>query len=98
MHSNKTNMVYFFKDIESNIIEEAIIMVKDGVNISEKSNNKKIDKKLILKEAELIINNRKEESEKDFLNFKIARLLKINKILKVVNIVLIFLVLVLFLA
>ena len=97
MQGNKTNMIYVFRNVESNLIDEAIIMVKDGVNISEKNDDKKIDKGMVLKEAELIINNRKEESDTNFLNFKISRLLRINKILKIINIVLVILIIILFL-
>lgn len=97
MQSNKTNMIIFLKDVESNIIEEAIIMVKEGINISD-INNKKIDKNLILKEAELIVNSRKEENDKKFLNYKISKLIKKNKVLKIINIILSILILILFFA
>ena len=96
MQSNKTNMIVFLKDVESNLIEEAVIVVKEGINISENI-GKKIDKKMLLQEAELIINNRKEENDKNFLKFKIEKLLKKNKKLKIINVILVILILIIFL-
>ena len=64
--------VVVLRDIQSNIIEEAILVLKTGDSIDEKDivNKNKIEKKrdfLIIKEAETIINSFVNDS-KDFSN------------------------------
>jgi ABC-type Fe3+/spermidine/putrescine transport system ATPase subunit len=98
MQSNKINTVLFFKDVESNLIEEAVIVVKSNINLKEKESKKElIDKNAILKEAEFIINNKIEENNKSFMEFKISKLLKKYKYVKIVNICLLILIIILFL-
>ena len=99
MQGNKTNSVLFLKDVESNLIEEAVIVVKGNIKIlDDKGEKKYLNRKTILKEAELIINNKIEENNINFLNFKIDKLVKINKWLKVANIIMLVLIFILFLA
>ena len=94
---NKTNSVIFLKDIESNIIEEAVIVLKENVNIN-KLNNENEFNKGILNEAELIINERVKENDLEFQKYKITKLTKRIRILLITNILLIILLIILFLS
>ena len=54
MQLNKLNNIIFLKDVQSNIIEEAFIVLKDGVKIHHIKNEKEKSKDSnmnILKEA-----------------------------------------------
>lgn len=86
MQTNKANNVVFLKNTESNIIEEAFLILKDNVKIDFKDNekNKDID---ILKEAEILINEKIKESNLKFERFKIEKLNKKIKFLKISNII-----------
>ena len=90
MQINKTDNVIFLKDVESNIIDEAFIVLKKNVKFSE-NENKYINKLKIdaLKEAEIIINERLEKDKNSYEKFKILKLNRKVKLLKWANIVLI---------
>lgn len=89
MQINKTDNVIFLKDVESNIIDEAFIILKKNVKFSD-NENKHINKLKIdaLKEAEMIINEHLEKDKKNYEKFKISKLNKKVKLLKWANIVL----------
>ena len=95
MQINKTNNVIFLKDIESNIIKEAFIVLKDNINLEKYEdknefnadrNNKQIN---ILKEAEGIVNQEIHNSNLKYEKFKILKLEKKIKFLKILNIIII---------
>ena len=90
MQISKTNNVIFLKNVESNIIKEAFIVLNDNVNLKREieknvfeSTNRTIE---VLKEAELLIN---EEINKNNLKFEKYKLLKLQrkfKIQKIINV------------
>jgi DNA polymerase III epsilon subunit-like protein len=90
MQLNKLNNIIFLKDVESNIIEEAFVVLKNNIEIKEidaKSTEKnKLQEINILKEAELLINKEIEEKNIKYEKFKIKKLEKKIKFLKIVNI------------
>ena len=90
MQINKLNNIIFIKQPESNIIEEAFVILKDNVKINDFSFNNintfKLDKIDVQKEAETIINKEIEEKNIEFEKFKLKKLEKKNKRLKLVNI------------
>lgn len=61
MQKNKLNNVIVLKELSSNIIEEAIIVLKKNVNFKleekEKTKPQEMSNKTILKEAEFVIEN-----------------------------------------
>ena len=77
MQISKTNNVIFLKDVESNIIKEAFIVLKDNVRFENQQQESRVENTNrtieILKEAELLIN---EEINKRNLNYE--KLLKIK--------------------
>ena len=88
MQMNKTNNIIFLKKIESNFIQEAIIILKYGIKIDDKEINnqdeKNFDKKTnILKEAEFIINSKLENVGNKYDKFKIDKLENKIKKLKI---------------
>lgn len=91
MQDNKAKNVVFLKDLESNIIKEAIIILKDNANISKmnsyfhQSENIEFD---LLKEAELLINNKINNCNKKIYQYKIDKVSKSNKRLKILNTIL----------
>lgn len=91
MQVNKTNNVIFLKNVESNIIKEAFVILKDNVRIkeSEEKNSNTIKKINILKEAELLINQKIIQSKIEYDKFKINRLEKKIRLLKIINIVIV---------
>lgn len=90
MQISKTDKVVFFRDVESNIIQEAFVILKDNVKFEiddKKSKSTKIKSDVcILKEAEEIINSEINSSNLKYDKFKISKLEKKLKILKVFNI------------
>ncbi len=91
MQLNKLNNIIFLKDAQSNIIEEAFIVLKEGVKIHQIKNEKEKSKDgnmNILKEAELIVNEKIDKSNIDYEKFKIKELEKRIKISKIINIIL----------
>lgn len=96
MQLNKVNNVIFLKELESNIIEQAVIVLKENINFVqyEKKSRKPIDgKKVILSEAESLINDELKINDLKFEEFKLKKLNKKYKILKIINVVLIILML-----
>ncbi len=95
MQVNKTNNIVFLKNVESNLIEEAVVILKNGVtlnnNLKEKTNKKEEKNINILKEAELIVNQKIKENDIKFEKYKVNKLEKKIKILKFINSILILL-------
>ena len=95
MQVNKTNNIVFLKNVESNLIEEAVVILKNGVtlnnNLKEKTNKKEEKNINILKEAELIVNQKIKENDIKFEKYKVNKLEKKKKILKFINSILILL-------
>lgn len=84
MQISKTNNVIFLKDVESNIIKEAFVVLKDNVRVENQQQESRIENTNrtigILKEAELLIN---EEINKRNLSYEKYKMLKLQKKLKV---------------
>lgn len=93
MQINKTNNIIFLKNAESNIIDEALVVLKKNVHINEcnSEENKKgqFEEKNILKEAEILVNEKIAESNLYYEKYIMEKLKKKNKFLKIVNILLI---------
>lgn len=90
MQTNKTNNIIFLRNIESNFIEEAIVILKDGIEINNEESEKKEDmnKKInILKEAEFIINHKINQENYKYEKNKSNKLEKKIKKLKIINII-----------
>ena len=90
MQINKLNNIIFIKQPESNIIDEAFVILKDNVKINDFSFNNintfKLDKIDVQKEAETIINKEIHEKNIEYEKFKFKKLEKKNKRLKLINI------------
>ena len=83
--------IIFLKNVESNYIDEAFIVLKENVNFNKinsntSENNYKIN---ILKEAEFLVNRKLEENDIDFEKYKFINLEKKFKISKLANLILI---------
>jgi hypothetical protein len=91
MQLNKLDNIVFLKDLESNIIEEAFIVLKDNVNFTkmEKEKYKKNEKTMILYETESLINNEFKINDLKFSEYKLKKISKKYKILKIINAILI---------
>lgn len=90
MQISKTNNVIFMKNVESNMIDQAFIILKDNVKIDFKENDEKIkniNEINIIKDAENLINNEIEKNNIKFEKFKCEILSRKIKILKIMNIV-----------
>lgn len=91
MQLNKLDNIVFLKDVESNVIEQAFIILKDNVNFKKFENdvgNPK-EKKILLSEAEILINNELKINDLNFKEYRINKINKKYKILKIVNIILV---------
>ena len=100
MQINKLNNIVFLKDLESNIIEEAFVVLKEKVKINNIKENCKLKEKNevnILKEAEILINSKLDENNIEFEKFKLKILEKKYKRIKIINILLLILIGLLFL-
>ena len=100
MQINKLNNIVFLKDLESNIIEEAFVVLKEKVKINNIKENCKLKEKNeenILKEAEILINSKLDENNIEFEKFKLKTLEKKYKRIKIINILLLILIGLLFL-
>lgn len=95
MQLNKLNNIIFIKKPQSNIIDEAFVILKDNVKINDFSFNNintfKLDQIDIQKEAENIINREIEEKNIEYEKFKLKKLEKKNKRLKLLNLLIIIL-------
>ena len=89
MQINKTDNIYFLKNLESNIIDEAIVILKKNVRMAESDNKNKDENIDILKEAEIIINEKIEKSNLEFEKYKVKKLETIIKKLKIINIIIV---------
>ncbi len=91
MQLNKLNNIVFLKDLESNVIEEAFVVLKDNVDITkfEEKLNKTEAKKLVLNEVEILINTELKINELKFEEYKLKKLSKKYNFLRIVNIILI---------
>lgn len=92
MQINKTNNVILLKNVESNLIDEAFIILKNNVNLNmlEKNDVYEIKtKKDILKEAELLINQEIDNNNLKYEKFKITKMERKIKILKAINIIMV---------
>ncbi len=91
MQINKLNNIVFLKDVESNIIEEAFVVLKGKVKINDIQENVKSEEKNninILKEAELLINSKLDENSIEYEKFKVKTLEKKYKKIKIINTIL----------
>ncbi len=90
MQLNKLNNIIFIKNPESNIIDEAFIILKNNVKINEFSFNNvdtfRLDQIDIQKEAENIINKEIQEKNIEYEKFKLKKLVDKNRRLKLFNI------------
>ncbi len=90
MQLNKLNNIIFIKNTESNIIDEAFIILKNNVKINEFSFNNvdtfRLDQIDIQKEAENIINKEIQEKNIEYEKFKLKKLVDKNRRLKLFNI------------
>ena len=91
---NKLDNIVFLKDLESNIIEEAFIVLKDNVNFTkmEKEKYKKNEKTMILYETESLINNEFKINDLKFSEYRLKKLSKKYRILKIINVILILII------
>lgn len=92
MKLKKMNNIIYLKDIESNIMEEAVIVLKDNslVNYLKKDEDYNINKeKSIIEEAEMVVNQRIEKTIIEQEKIKIGKIKKKYKYLKIFNIILI---------
>ncbi len=88
MQISKTENVIFMKDIQSNMIDQAFIILKDNIKINfEKSEEKNKEEINIIKDAENIINNEIEKYNIKFEKFKNELLSKKINTLKITNII-----------
>ena len=94
MQLNKLDNIVFLKDLESNIIEEAFIVLKDNVNFTnmEKEKYKKNEKTMILYETESLINNEFKINDLKFSEYRLKKLSKKYRILKIINVILILII------
>lgn len=91
MQINKTNNVIFLKNLESNIIQEAFVILKDNIKFENyekdenclKEENTSIN---ILKEAEFLINQEINNNNLKYEKYKLSKLEKKIKTLKLCNI------------
>lgn len=93
MQINKTNNVIFLKDLESNIIQEAFVILKDNIKFENYKNKNEMPLKKeniqlnILKEAENLINQEINNSNLKYEKYRISKLERKIKILKILNII-----------
>lgn len=91
MQLNKLNNIVYLKDMESNIIEEAFVVLKDNVNFNrfQEKNSKMDGEKTLLNEVEVLMNSELKVNELKFETYKLKKLSKKYTFLKFINIVLI---------
>ena len=91
MQLEKVDNIIFLKDIESNIMQEAFIVLKDNFKVTSlKTKEKKAKLEAnIIKEAELIINEEINDVSKKKEKIKIEIIQKKYKFMKIINLVLI---------
>ena len=85
--AKKSKNIIFLKDVESNLIEEAIVILNKKVNLENLNKKSKyLNSEMVLKEAKNVINN---YSKKIEINAEIEKIKIKNKRIKIVNIILI---------
>ena len=85
--AKKSKNIIFLKDVESNLIEEAIVILNKKVNLENLNKKSKyLNSEMVLKEAKNVINN---YSKKIEANAEIEKIKIKNKRIKIVNIILI---------
>ena len=89
MQINKTNNIIFLKNIKSNIIEEAIVILRKEVKLENIQNDDDNNKINILKEAEDVINEHVNNEKIKFDKYRIDKLEKKIKKMKIINLALI---------
>ncbi len=94
MQTSNINNVIFLKDAESNIIDEAFVILKDNVKIkdvldSTDNKNNKAKKLCILKEAELLVNQKINQLDFKYQKYKVKKLEQKMKVLKIINVILV---------
>lgn len=105
MNSNQMKNIIVLKNLPSNLIDEAFIILKNNKKVKsleriEKKTNSKIEKEkteeYIVKEAEMVISNylSKLEREKQIKSYSMKRIEEKYKRLKVVSIILSIIVLI----
>ena len=87
MPINTTENVIFLKDVESNIIEEAFIILKENVKLKSFRKDGDMNNINVLKEAESLINQELHFNKLQFEKFKIEKLNKKIKLLKITNLI-----------
>lgn len=87
MQINTTENVIFLKDVESNIIEEAFIILKENVKLKSFRRDGDMNNINVLKEAESLINQELHFNKLQFEKFKIEKLNKKIKLLKITNLI-----------
>ena len=85
--AKKSKNIIFLKDVESKLIEEAIVILNKKVNLENLNKKSKyLNSEMVLKEAKNVINN---YSKKIEVNAEIEKIKIKNKRIKIVNIILI---------
>ena len=87
MQSSKVENIVFLKIIESNIIQEAFIVLKRSVKFKDNDIEVSLTREDVLKEAELIINKNVEYEEKECLKLNLKRLRRKYNYSKTINII-----------
>lgn len=87
MQSSKVENIVFLKNIESNIIQEAFIVLKRNVKFKDNDIEVSLTREDVLKEAELIINKNVEYEEKECLKLNLKRLRRKYNYSKTINII-----------
>lgn len=91
MQLNKLNNIVFLKDLESNLIEEAFVVLKDNVNLTkfEDKISRNGAQKTVLNEVEALMNTELKVNELKFEEYKFKKLTKKYNLLKIINVILI---------
>ena len=93
MQLEKIDNIIFLKNIESNIMQVAFIVLKENFKLDSLPTKEKIIKteSNIIKEAEMIINEHAHLSKMEYEKIKIKKIKNKYKFLKIINIILVFL-------
>lgn len=91
MQLEKIDNIIILKNIESNIMQEAFVVLKDNFKVNLLNTKEKMKKAetCIIKEAELIINEEIKDSDIKYEKIKIKKIQKKYKLMKTINIFLI---------
>lgn len=92
MQINRIDNYMYLKNIESNIIDEAFIVLKDNIKLKESNSSNLIDEICVLKEAEAIINNNIDNNDISVLKFNLKRFRHKYKLVKTINMILVILI------